>query len=366
MRIVYYAKRNLHIPHLLPISNWIRDNRPDSMQFYASPPYVPSVENMPGIGITDDQRDELQQVGYECVGPSHLRDLKPEVTVMADADFGGIDWPGRIVNVNHGLISKGTFYTHRSTVQRENGADLILVPGSYHAEVLQQVLTTTVLATGFVKFDPVGRRELTRTSARQRLGVPADARVVTFAPTYNVELSAVPVLTDGLRTLAQQGLHVVVKLHGMSPESWKQMYRLLALLEVNIHYVEAMDLTPSLVAADVVISDVSSAYMEAMALNRPVVLVNNPLREKFPAYDPSDIEYAWRDVGVEVETRGEIMDAVQHCLQNPHDREERRKHYGPKLVGPIDGRAAERAASAVLQVAAMEERERKQAFVESV
>ncbi len=352
MKIVYYAKRNLHVPHLLPVSNWIRDNHPEVEQVFASPPYIPSMEDMPGVGLNETLITDLKHRGYDWIGPSKIGNWRPDVTVMADADFGGIDWQGCIANVNHGLISKGTFYTNRQTVQRENGADLILVPGSHHAKVLQKMLHKPVLATGFVKFDPVGRGELTQQSAREKYGIGAKDRVVTFAPTYNIELSAVPVITDGLRTFANQGLKVLVKLHGMSPESWKQMYRLLALLEENIIYVDDMDLTPSIMAADVVISDVSSAFMEAMALNRPVILVNNPLQKRFPAYDPNDIEYAWRDVGVQVGTRHEIIKSVHHALDHPEDKEDRRKFYGPKLVGPIDGRAAERASTAIMQLAA--------------
>lgn len=147
---------------------------------------------------------------------AHSRFL-PDVTVIADADFGGIDWRGGIVNVNHGLICKGTFYTESAVVQRENGADAICVPGHYHADILAKRIRREIVVTGLVKMDPFFRGEMTRENQRSRLGIPTDEHVILFAPTYNLELSSVPVLTTQIRQLATGTVHLLIKLHGMSP-----------------------------------------------------------------------------------------------------------------------------------------------------
>lgn len=112
------------------------------------------------------------------------------------------------------------------------------------------------------------------------------------------------------------------------------MYRLLAKLDENVHYVEEQDITPSLVAADMVISDVSSAFMEAIILDRPVILVNNPLQKHFVHYDPEDIEYRMRDVGIEVSSSNELFEAVQRTFNHPDERKPERERYG-KLMGAI-------------------------------
>ena len=101
-------------------------------------------------------------------------------------------------------------------------------------------------------------------------------------------------------------------------------------------------------AADVVISDVSSAFMEAIALDRPVVLVDNPLQTRYFNYDPDDIEYRWRDVGISVKTADETFAAMDRCFEHPEEKADLRRQYGHKLVGDIDGRASERAALAIL------------------
>ena len=355
MNILFYAKRNLHLPHLEPIRRWISSNCPSIEWTYSSPPYVPSREGIPGCGFDRREMQSLDEQGIAWIPQEKIINFAPDVTVMADAEFAGINWGGKIVNVNHGLICKGTFYTEAPTVRRENGADLICVPGPYHEQILNQAINRPVYVTGLVKFDPIGRGELTRESARRDLELPDEARVVLFAPTFNLELSAVPVVVDRIRELADDETHVLVKLHGMSPANWVELYRLISLLEDHVHYIDEMDVTPCLVAADVVISDVSSAFMEAVALDRPVVLVNNPLRKSFKLYDPQDIEYSWRDVGLQVETATEMIAAVERCFANPLEKALIRAEYGPKLVGKVDGLAAERAALAILHVGGMTE-----------
>lgn len=349
-RILGYVKRNLHLPHIEPILHALIEQRPDVDLRISAPPYQPSTERTPGRGISASEQQTAVGRGLRWIDEDQLADWEPDATLMADADFNGLAWGGKLVNVNHGLISKGWYYTRSAGVQRENSADLICVPGPYHAEVLREVLSTTVVATGLVKFDPVGRGELTRESARRLYSLPRDAHVVTFAPTFNPELSGVPVLAERVRELVRPDRHVLVKLHGMAADSWAELYRLLARLEERVHYVDGGDLTPALVAADVVISDVSSAFMEAIALDRPTVLIDNPLQTRYANYDPNDIEYRWRDVGLRARTADEVFAAVDRCFANPTELAAIRAPRGHAMVGEIDGHASDRAALAILEL----------------
>lgn len=351
MKILFYARRNLHIPHLDPIREWFASNRPDIEIAYSSPPYIPAFPGQPGIGLTKQMLAEIKNGGTAWIPEHSLQGWAPNVTIVADADFGGIRWGGRIANVNHGLICKGTFYTTAPLVQRENGADLICVPGPYHERILKQNVRRAIFATGLVKFDPVGKGILTQAVAKKKYNIPVDHKVILLAPTYNLELSAVPVIVDSIRELVNETTWVLIKLHGMSPEPWIELYKLLSKVEEHIVYENGQNLLPPLVASDAVISDVSSAYMEAISLDKPVVLVNNPLQKSFPMYDPNDIEYAWRHVGEEVETVEELHESVHYALNHPENKRELRKKYGPELVGPIDGKAAERASIAIIALA---------------
>jgi len=276
----------------------------------------------------------------------------PHLIVMADADFGnGIHELGaKIVNVNHGLISKGCFYSDSPLTQRENSADLICVPGPYHREALRRTVFKPILVSGLVKFDSVFRGELTRDAVLNQMGIDPDKKVILFAPTFNRELSAVPVVTDSVHEWIDDDTHLIIKLHGMSPPEWVELYRLITADDPRISLTDELDLTPYLVAADVMVSDVSSAFMEFMALDKPVVLVNSPLRARFVGFDPRDIEYAWRDVGIEVDYVEEIPAAIKRCLENPAEKSGKRRLYGPRLIGPVDGRASERIGEALLSM----------------
>jgi CDP-glycerol glycerophosphotransferase (TagB/SpsB family) len=207
-----------------------------------------------------------------------------------------------------------------------------------------------ILVSGLVKFDPIFRGELTRDTVLNLMGIAPSKKIILFAPTYNRELSAVPVVTDSVYDWVDADTHLIIKLHGMSPPEWFDLYRLIAEDDPRITLADELDLTPYLVAADVMVSDVSSAFMEFMALDKPVVLVNNPLRARFIGFDPRDIEYAWRDVGVEVDYVEEIHAAIKRCLENPAEKSGKRMLYGPRLIGPVDGRAAERIGEAVLSL----------------
>lgn len=351
-RVLFYAIRSLHLPHLDPIREWMEREGEGAEVAVSAPPYKPSAEGRPGIGLDRGTVARLQAQGARWIEPEAVQEWRPQVTVTADADFGSITWGGKIANVNHGLISKGYYYTSSPHVQRENGAHLICVPGPVHADALKGVVQRKVVATGLVKFDPIGRGEMTRETVRRELGVPVEAGVVTFAPTFNLELSAIPVVTDSLRQLVQrEDRWLLLKLHGMTPANWVEMYRLLARLERRILMIETPDLTPALVAADVVISDVSSAMMEAVALDRPTVLVDNPLQKKYHGYNAGDLEYRWRDVGLRARSASETLAAVRRSFEHPGELAARRAEAGPRLVGPIDGRASERAGREILRLA---------------
>ena len=353
MKILFYILRNLHLPHLIPIYQWISSQAICEIEVsFTSPPYQPTMGKQTGFGIEPDLQDKLVRDGIRWIDHNSITSWSPNAIVMADADFrNGInELQTKIVNVNHGLISKGCFYSDSPLTQRENLADLICVPGSFHREALKRTVYKPVLVSGLVKFDPIFNSEIIREQVLGDVGIDPEKKVILFAPTFNYELSAVPVVTDSVRKWVDGETHLIIKLHGMSPPEWLELYRLIAQENPRISLMENLDLTPYLVAADVMVSDVSSAFMEFMALDKPVVLINNPLRTRFIGFDPRDIEYAWRDVGIEVDSAEQLPEAIKRCLANPEEKSAERKIYGPRLIGPTDGQASARIGRAVFDL----------------
>ncbi len=350
MKILFYILRNLHLPHLLPVYEWmIAHNNARSDISFSGSSYIPSEAGKPGYGLEPEFQQSLLNDGVKWVPEEWIADWRPDVIVMADADYrGGIHRVGaKMVNVNHGLISKGCFYSDSPLTRRENIAELICVPGPFHRDALKRTVYKPVLVSGLVKFDRIFNRELKREDVLEQWGIDTRKKVILFAPTFNRELSAVPLVTDSVRNWVDDNMHLLIKLHGMSPPEWVELYRLITENDPRITLIEDHDLTPCLVAADVMVSDVSSAFMEFIALDKPVVLVNNPLRTRFIGFDPRDIEYSWRDVGVEVNDASEIPGAIRRALDNPTEKADKRRLYGSRLIGPRDGRASERIGSAI-------------------
>ncbi|MCG8508880.1 MAG: CDP-glycerol glycerophosphotransferase family protein [Rhodospirillales bacterium] len=99
-----------------------------------------------------------------------------------------------------------------------------------------------------------------------------------------------------------------------------------------------------LTAADLLVSDASSAAFQFLALDRPIVLVTNPdhLRDK-QNYDPDGIEWAWRDVGEEVLAVEDLAAAVERGLEDPDRGAGNRAKYRERLFGDLtDGRVVKR------------------------
>ena len=353
MKILFLSLRNLHLPHLLPIYKWMERNlEPGFELFISSPEYAPSEAERAGHGLPGEEVQRLISEGVNWIAWERMLSPRPDVIVMADAPFEAVAKLGtKIVNVNHGLISKGYYYSDNPIVLRENDADLICVPGPFHRDSLKRLVHKPILVSGLVKFDRVFNGEIVRDEVLRRWGIDPKAKVVLFAPTFNLELSSVPVVTDSVSSWIGDGEFLLIKLHGMSPPEWVEMYRLIAELDSRIKIIDDIDITPALVAADVMVSDVSSAFMEFVALDKPVVLVNNPLRTRYIGFDPRDVEYQWRGVGIEVNRKEEVAGAVRRALDHPEELSQKRQACAERLAGPRDGRAAERIGQGIYDLA---------------
>jgi len=339
---------------MMPVYEWMTANNVCGSELsFSSARFIPSTTDRAGFGLESNNIRFLIERGIKWIPEEQIIPYHPDIIVMADADFmNGIDRIGaRIVNVNHGLISKGIFYSDSPLTGRENSADLICVPGPYHRDALKRRVYKPVIVSGLVKFDRIFSGEITRDTVLNKLGIDPQKKVILFAPTFNKELSAVPIVTDSVCDWVSDDVHLVIKLHNASPPEWFELYRLIGDSDPRITLVDDLDITPCLVAGDVMVSDVSSAFMEFIALDKPVVLLNNPLRTRFIGFDPRDIEYTWRRVGLEVDKTEDVPRAIEISLNNPAERSNIRRLYGTRLIGPSDGRASERIGKAIWTLA---------------
>lgn len=211
--------------------------------------------------------------------------------------------------------------------------------------------------TGFVPMD----RVLNPNKFHQGVTLPEDfcngKATLLFAPTWNKFLNAVEVLGDKWIDMIRESvpdINVVIKPHPAIPKHfphYMKMWRESARHNERILLVE--DCNSSIYdyfrSADILLSDVSSVIFYFLALNRPVILVNNPLRFKDrDGFDPEGPEWTWRNLGIQINHVNELPDAIRRSLKKPEEKAEERAFCRDRIFGSLlDGCATERIADKV-------------------
>lgn len=345
-RILFYFFKNVHIPILKPIYEACKRLCPEAEIGFACMPHAPEMR----AGFLPEELAIIHNIG-EKVYPTP-QEFRPDITFIADSVYPWVQNCGKLVHVGHGVLSKGQYYTDTAIARREEQADLVCVPGEYHAEVMRRIISKPVVATGMAKLDPLFSGAMTREGELGRLNLPAHFRYVLFAPTFNDELSAIPHFRDQIvEVLPNSHTALLIKLHGSTKAEYKELYRHLAKRHPRVYYCDDLDITPFLAIADLMISDVSSSMMEFAALDKPLVLFDSPLWSSYPNYNPADIEFTWRNIGFQVKNLEEMKTAVSYMLYNPRYLAVQRRCYTDRLfANKHDGRGAERIVQQALKM----------------
>ncbi len=301
---------------------------------------VPHLYFLMGNDLSKNVCDEI--LSYDSVTFCRRPDeYNVDVTFIADSIGGKVRGCGKVVGVGHGTISKGFYFTDSIWIGRENFVDMLCVPGPYAHTLLSSLLTTSVVPTGMPKLDPAFNKAYDKKSVCEKYGIEVAKKIVLYAPTFNQVLSANGYIGSELFKLIADDREICIKLHGSTPQHFFTLFRKMASQYQGLTVVNDGDITPWLSIADVVISDVSSTMMEAMALNIPVVLFDSPDWGLYHSYNPSEIEYAWREFGYRCTTIDEVKQSVDRALQFPGEKEPLRRVYGAQLMGSTGGSASE-------------------------
>jgi CDP-glycerol glycerophosphotransferase (TagB/SpsB family) len=154
---------------------------------------------------------------------------------------------------------------------------------------------------------------------------------------------------------------VVIKPHPLVQEGqdpslapWMQTLRDCCRGDPNTLLIEQRgeDVMPWLKAADVLVTDASSVQLEYLALDRPLVLIDNPERHTSLHFDAKGQEWAWRDMGDAISDVEALPAALNTALDRPRERSAQRAVYRERLFGNlVDGRSGARLAERIDQLA---------------
>ncbi len=343
--ILFFAERSLHLPYLEPIHDYLKTAYPHLKLCFSAPPYMPTTHDIAGVGLPDE---DIVRIGQKALFHPDSAQILAEMAVIADPCHLSIPHISRVVNVGHGLTCKGLYFCRDNITRRENLSEMMCVPGPWHKRRLEENVFIPIEVTGYIKSDLLfGPEAVDKSKFCADMDINPEKNVILFAPTFNEELSAIPVIKDEISKLAGPESVVLIKLHHMTSPHWVEMYQYLAKENDNIMYLEDADYSGMMHTADVMISDVSSMFIEFMFLNKPVILYRNPRLEEYPNYNPNNIEYRIRDAVQEAESFSELQQEVQTALDNPEMLSSRRRHYIEELDFGQDGQSARRAGDAI-------------------
>jgi hypothetical protein len=191
---------------------------------------------------------------------------------------------------------------------------------------------------GMPKVDCLVDGSLQRDRTLLSLGLDPSVPTVLYAPTWSgsssLNLLGVPLITE----LVRRPLNVIIKLHDRSRDA-RHRYsggvdwpaRLAPLLNhANARLAQTPNIAPLLVAADVLVTDHSSAGFEYLLLDRPVVRIEIPALIREAAVHP-DYVALLADAASNVRSADDAAAAVDQAFADPRSGSETRRRVAAEL-----------------------------------
>jgi hypothetical protein len=148
------------------------------------------------------------------------------------------------------------------------------------------VTPSQAVLVGYPKLDRLARGGYDAAAIRASLGLEPGRPAVLYAPTYS-EASSLHLAGEGIvRSLANGGFNVIVKLHDRSLDpdprynagiDWRSRFQALAASAPGrVAFTDVADASPLLAAADLMVTDHSSIGFEYLVLDRPLLVYDAP------------------------------------------------------------------------------------------
>jgi hypothetical protein len=208
---------------------------------------------------------------------------------------------------------------------------------------------------GMPKADRLVDGSLRRNPVLQSLGLDPARPTVLYAPTWSPASSLNALGEEVIRGILDLGVNLIVKLHDRSRDLRAQYSggvdwaaRLAPQLPPGqAALAPAPDISPYLVASDLLVTDHSSAGFEFLLLDRPIVRIHRPSLLALANVHPDYVDLL-ASVSDSVEMAGEAVDAVARGLGDPLAASPARRDVADDLFyGP--GGATARAVEALYE-----------------
>ncbi len=317
-----------------------------------------------GFFLFDDWNRPIQKSVFDaCVGASMrsvmttnfwlIRALAPRVLVISDTPLAAmvnlrLQLPEtKIVHTRHGFADKNFAFYAAGRVDFVCASSQAIADEYVRNGVFDR---GRFWITGYPQLDPLFAK-----LKAQRKRTPG--RTVLFAPTFTKGLSAgIRLGVNAVKMIrgGDESITVLIKPHPNMRQWNKDLlkaWQIQANHSANLEFHDDpdVDIAELMLRSDLLISDVSSAALSFLALDRPIICLDGT-GEGFasPYFAPDGIEWQMRDAVTVCSGEGLAL-AVQTGLADPSRKSAERRKVNEHLFGNLtDGRAGQRIAKQIL------------------
>jgi hypothetical protein len=280
--------------------------------------------------------------GFAVVSPQRAALTKFDAYLAADFNWAKLPRGTKRVQTFHGVAGKyGNVYDRPENSAREwdrlffinrRRLNNFISSGAIDAD------SPAISLVGMPKADCLVDGSLQRNAILESLGIDPVRRTVLYAPTWTPYASLNVMGEELAEQLGRAGYCVIVKLHDNSRDpdprnsggvDWVGRLTPI-LLKYGGHLAARGSIAPYLVAADVMISDHSSAGFEYLLLDRPLIRIEMPELIARTNIHPDYVELLMR-ASTTVRDPEETVRATESAFSAPAHLSEQRKAVAAEL-----------------------------------
>lgn len=300
---------------------------------------------------------EAEYVPDIAAAAARAAELRPRV--MVHSDFTRELFLEAVPEALHVQTFHGTSDKVYHIRGRVRDYDLVLLPGPKMRDELARknlLRRGHYKMVGYPKLDRVflgeisGKDQLDRIRRKTGKDLKDGRPVVMYAPTWNDHMgnSSLPRFAREVILGAPDDVNLIVKLHPNTMrydkiyprlEEWVASKPNAALLGFEA------DPVPVMAAADLMVADISTVSHEFLAFDRPLVFLDGIWWRLWG----KTRTWVWQ-AGDVVARRGKVWETVMRALDDPEKKGNLRRKLRDHIFHGLDGRAAERAAEAIVEL----------------
>jgi len=314
-----------------------------------------------------EEPQRLSQIYHEAAGvqlihPARAAFMKFDAYVASDFMWASLVRETARIQIFHGVGGKYGFDApersmrewHRLFFINERRLRNFIARDAVDAD------SPAIRLVGMPKADCLVDGTYQRGQVLASLGLDPKRPTVLYAPTWSPASSLNAMGTQLVRAIGAMPVNLVVKLHDRSRDlrvrysgghDWVARLQPL-LIPGRGAIAPGHDISPYLVAADLMVTDHSSAGFEFLLRDRPLVRIHRPALIEL-AHIHADYVSLLASVSRSVDTLAEAVAAVEEGLENPYDRQAERRQVAAELFYRPGGATA-RAIRELYDVLALE------------